>query len=291
MPRIVIFGANGGLANIFANILAKKGLPPIGVCRRSLDNGLNWSKIYETEFIDQSFGIIPEISRAEIIINTMSSIDLNLCESNPQYAYDSNVATSQALVRNVISSSLVNPYTVHISTDNVYSNRGYSSEVQVSCQNNYALSKLSGEIPIRCVGNHLILRTNYLARGIVKDNYCDWVFKSIKSNRYVNLYEDIKFNPTTAQNILENILFGFEAGINGTFNIGSQTGWSKSNFFLEVAGKVDPTFKNYSLIKCPQVNLRRPLDMRMSVKAAKTAGFRILNSYETINKLIEDFDE
>lgn len=283
MVRCLVLGAKGVLANCLAIELNNMGLNVFGVSRSPTYDAKHYKKIITSDYTVANLITILELERPDIVINTVAEINLLKCQNDFKSAYDANVRIIDNISRAILHAKHTF-YTVHISTDNVYSKEGLSDESEARCVNNYAFSKLMGEIVIQNIPV-LILRTNFLVATAKGTTYFDWVLNTIHSPKKIKLYSDIKFNPTSAQNMAKNIMLGYQSSIYGTFNLGCNSVFTKAAFHLLISSAYKPLFK-YDLVKCPQADCPRPLDMSMSNEAAISAGFKILEQDELIDNLL-----
>ena len=283
MARCLIFGSSGVLANCLASEFVHLGIEVLGVRRSYFERKSIFKAQSICDYKPQSIAEIINKTSPQFIVNTVAEINLEKCQSDYQRAFKANIEVPMNLTA-AMQMCNVQPYLIHISTDNVYSHKGFSTENETLCLNNYAFSKLMGEAAF-ADSEALIIRTNYLAKTQTENTYLDWVLKSIQSNRKVNLYSDVKFNATSVANIAENILIGMENKSKGTVNLGSKGSWTKANFYLAASSMYGVEF-NFSLSKCPQTLVPRPLDMRMNTERAQNLGFKILNKYDVLDACI-----
>lgn len=286
MDKIIIFGANGCLANHLTVFYKSKGIKTIGVSRNQTFTNNKFDMLLTCDYSVESMREILCSINPSILINTIAETDLVKCETNMNLAYLANVSVAERLAHAVETSPNLNlPYMVQISTDNVYSSVGYSSEEQTTLLNNYALTKYVGEYPFSRFPNSIILRTNYLASNVQKKSLLDWMLDAIHHNKKVDLYQDVFFNPTTPENIAKNILIAFKRRVLGVVNIGCRHGWSKADLFIELSRKLNSSIQNISYSNCPQFEVRRPLDMRMNTAKAKQYGLEILENGSVLENL------
>lgn len=288
MDKIIIFGANGCLANHLSAFYKSKGIKTIGVSRNQNFKSHNFDVLLTSDYSVASMQAILCKTNPSILINTIAETDLVRCEADMKLAYLANVSMPEKLAHAVETSPNLNlPYMVQISTDNVYSKVGYSSEEQTSILNNYALTKYIGEYPFSRLPNSIIVRTNYLASSVHKKTLLDWMLDAIRHNKKVNLYQDVYFNPTIPENIAKNILIACKRRVLGIVNIGCRHGWSKADLFIELSEKLNSNLQNISYSNCPQLEVRRPLDMRMDTAKARRYGIEILENSSVLENISE----
>ena len=118
---------------------------------------------------------------------------------------------------------------IHIS-DHVYSGLGPHTEKNIKPVNNYAKSKLKAERYLSDV-NSCILRTNFFGFSKAKKSFTDWIYQSVKLNKKIFLFKNIKFNPLRIQNLCQIINHLITKKFyRGTYNLGSRNSLSKAEF-------------------------------------------------------------
>ena len=283
MDRCLILGSSGVLANCLASEFLKSGIEVFGMRRSCHEIKSNFKKEITGNYKPESIAAVIEQTCPDFIVNTVAETNLETCQKDHNLAFKANIEIPMNLVA-AIKTLRKKPYLVHISTDNVYSKTGYSTENETNCLNNYAFSKLMGEVALNGI-NALIIRTNYLAKTRRNKTYLDWVLKSIAAQEEVILFSDVQFNATSVDNIAENILIGMQNKFFGTVNLGSIGSWTKANFHLELSSFLGSDLK-FSLSKCPQNLVKRPLDMRMNTVRAEDLGMKLLTQSDVLDASI-----
>lgn len=279
--NILILGSNGRLGTYLRKYLKERKINFIGHNRKNNDliftNFIKQKDIYDyLDFIDP-----------DIIINLIAITSIEYSEKNPSKAFFVN-----ALIPKYISNWVSlhkDKHMIQISTDHVYDNKSKSKESQINLKNVYATTKFLGDL--NCSKkNTTILRTNFfdLTSDYSKPSLCDWIYEAVLNKKYVNLYEDVYFNPlhiSTLCNYLEKII---RKPLHGTFNIGARDSISKYEFGYRIIKKFNLN-TNY-IIKSRYTNnnnIYRPLNMRTNVskffKTYKPMNIPII--YKEIDKL------
>ena len=289
MARILILGASGTLAAGLSHEFLEHGHEVFGISRSEREPQNAYTSILACDY--SVGGLLDVISKVFpiLIVNTVAEINLEECQKNISIAYQANVQIGINLVE-AVSYLNKNIYLVQISSDNVYSDPGFSREDQVKCVNNYGYTKLIGELPFN-KKNSLVLRTNYLTQTNSRNTYFDWVCYSLKNKKKVQLFNDLYFNATSIENIAQNICHCFDNKIAGTFNLGIDGSWSKADFYLTVAQLVSADIDidiDYDLLACPQADVPRSIDMRMDTSKAKQNGFKILKPKELLETILSE---
>ena len=175
---------------------------------------------------------------------------------------------------------------IHISTDHVYSGLGPHTEKNIKPVNNYAKSKLKAERYLSDV-NSCILRTNFFGFSKAKKSFTDWIYQSVKLNKKIFLFKNIKFNPLRIQNLCQIINHLITKKFyRGTYNLGSRNSLSKAEFAKIFIRQIKKNYKNYEEINFNQnFPAKRSLDMTMNIKKfEKKFQYKLPNLLDEIKK-------
>lgn len=228
------------------------------------------------------------------VFNTAAMTDVEACNDRSKQAFESNSQLPSALS---VLCQRMNIHFTHISTDQVYSGAGLSSESDTAPLNIYGLSKLSGD-RVAHHNNALVLRTNYLGRSDVEGrlSLSDWAVGAYKHREQISLFDNIYFNPVSKAHLVRFLLSSLTLNITGIYNLGSKTGISKGLLISNLMSILEldnpnARFSSYNFEdsnKGPFVALR-PLDMRMGIE--KTIADFAYWSPPTIEQTIEEIAE
>ena len=284
LKRVIIFGAYGLLGSYLSNYLNNDGF---NIFRqgRSIQAEYTLDPLSESEvasFIDHV--------KPTTIINLNALTDVDLCEKDPKQCYLANEKTIEIIVQNIKANKV---HLIHISSDQVYSDKGPHVEENAKPINAYSRSKFNSELIANKVDS-TILRTNFVGKSFknYKLSFTDWLIKSFLANKEINLFNDIKFSPVHQSFLGKVISESIKREIKGLFNIGSKDSLSKSDFALNLAKSLEFKFTNYNLISSKLVERAaiRPSDM--SLNTTKFNKFFKINSplmSETINLVKIDY--
>jgi len=262
MKKIIILGSSGFLSqNLFLDLKNKFEITMIG--RKSFDIKLNYNN--KSELIE-----ILNKKKYDVIINCVGLTDVDKCEKNVNLAYKVNVEFTKNIVE-AIKSSKYSVHLIHLSTDHIYSKRGYSNENDLNIRNNYAETKLLGEIYASSTKS-TILRTNFFGKSKhkYKKSLSDWIINSLKMKKKIYVFKDIYFNPISLLTLSKIIDIVINKKITGIYNIGCKEGLSKSQFAYKVAKYHN--LNHRLLIKENSkkfLKVSRPKDMRMNCQKFK----------------------
>lgn len=207
--------------------------------------------------------------KPDVIINLVALTNVDKCEKNPNLSYRINVKPVENIVK-WMQLGKSKCHLVHLSTDHLYDGEGPHTEDDISLVNYYAYSKYLAELTAMQVGAS-ILRTNFFGKGRVKRraSFTDWIYSAISSGMRLNTYDDIFFNPISMQTLVKVIEFFSKEKKSGTYNVGSRSGMSKSNFiqvFTKCVGGNLALLNSGSYDEFNLSEVRRPKDMTMNIK-------------------------
>ena len=209
-------------------------------------------------------------NKPNVVINCVAGMDVDLCNKDFIYAYNSNVLT----VKNIASSLnelKIKCLFVHISTDQVYDSKKASSEKNTNPSNNYGYTKFLSEKEAVKFKKTLILRTNFYgkSKSINRKSFSDYIIYNLKKNKKIKLPMNIFFNPVHLSFLNTTILKLIKKKATGVFNIGSKDCISKFNFGVEVANKFNLNKKNIIKYKSQFKKNNRPLNTFMHTNKLK----------------------
>ena len=232
---------------------------------------------------ENRFNFLLKKYKPNLIINTISNINVDECEKNFQKCYFDNIITSKIISR---VSAKFKIKQIYISTDQVYSGKGPHKEFNIKPLNNYGVSKICAENFV-LKNKGVVLRVNFLQKDRKKRTLQDKIIYS--NNKSFVLFENIYFTPlhiSTLIDIITKNLFKFKTGI---YNIGSKDKISKANFILKLL-KILNIKKNLVIKKYPNQIIPRPLDMTMnSNKIKRDLKVKFYDINPEIMKLANDY--
>lgn len=280
MKKILITGSNGLLGQNLVNELLKKGTYIIyGVSR-----GENRIKNIERfTYFNVDLTNKKEVSdlinkiNPQFIIHTAAMTNVDTCQLNKEACDRINVKAVKYLVD---LCELKDIHLIHLSTDFIFDGeKGYYKESdRPNPINYYGLSKLRSENIIKDSNiKYTILRT-ILVFGItieLKNNIVLWVKNSIENMQQINVVTDQLRMPTFVDDLVYACLYVVDNGVEGAFNVSSNTLLSIYDMAIEIANTfhLDKSYINpipTSLLKQPA---KRPL---------KT-GFDLSKSFSQLN--------
>jgi len=288
MNKILITGSNGLLGqNLVKKLQEKHSHIIYGVSRgkNRIKNNKNFT-YFDVDLTDKE-EIVKLISKVkpQFIINTAAMTNVDTCELNKEACDKINVDAVKYLVE---LCELNDIHLIHLSTDFIFDGeKGYYKESdKPNPVNYYGLSKLRSEEVIQNSNiKNTILRT-ILVFGLtaeLKNNIVLWVKNNIENKQQINVVIDQLRMPTFVDDLVYACLYAIENGVEGVFNVSSNTLMSIYDMATEIANcfHLDKSFINpipTSLLKQPA---KRPL---------KT-GFDLKKSFSQLNLPPHSFSE
>jgi dTDP-4-dehydrorhamnose reductase len=220
----------------------------------------------------------------DVIINCAGLSSVEDCELNYKKALRLNYSIPKNLNNFCIKE---NKYLIHFSTDHLYDSFN-NTENDVKLLNNYAKSKFRGEKTVD-ISKFLVLRINFFGHYKKKKGLLNWIYKSNKSKKIINLYNNIFFSPLYIKTVFEILLKIIKLRKAGIYNFGSNNGISKSEFAKFVI-KLKKFKINYKEVRYENKKnlIKRPKNMIMNVKKfEKTFKLKLPNIKKEIYKINE----
>jgi len=229
----------------------------------------------------------------QILINAAGYTDVDGCESNPNQAYLVNAKIVDNIAKSIEANSL-DTHFIHISTDHFYDKKEGSFEDEIILQNYYAYSKFLGDIFASRIDS-TVLRTNFFGHNpkFKEKGFTGWIFKSLVSQKKINGFDDIYFNPLSLNTLADLINQVIKVKPFGVFNLGSLEGMSKLEFILTFATKLGYSKDLINAIpfnKGDKVQANRPMSMIMNCKKIQNKlNINLPTLSEEIDKVIESY--
>jgi dTDP-4-dehydrorhamnose reductase len=284
--KIIVIGYSGFFGSYLCNFFSNKNIEFIKVGRRP-----NADCVVEINNILEITKLLNYL-KPDYIINLAAATNVDECQSNVKISFKTNT-----LIPFVISSAIKNSkndltHFLHLSTDQVYSGEGNHIEDEVAPVNIYGLSKLEGEMSISNK-NSCILRTNFFGKSLIdKESYTDWIVNSLKFQKKITIYDDVKFNALHVSTLCDLIVKFLIINLKGTFNIGCTNSISKSDFALKLASEIGLSHHSASrgFIVDNKNLANRPKDMSMNIRKIETKlNIKMPFIDEEINKCAKDY--
>ena len=227
----------------------------------------------------------------DLLIHCAALINIDLCEKEPEIAYQANVKTTE----NLGKFSPKNTKFVYISTDQVYGDLDIRSEKKSNLLplNQYGTTKLQGEQKIENLcEDHIILRTNIFGWNVKpnRESSAEWMYKCLRKGEILSLFTDYFFSPIYTRFLGEIILQLVEKNFSGIINIGSPIPCSKYEFAFKLCEKFG--FDKSLLCKGSISNFsflaKRPKNLSLNTEKISSLGINVPDYKESINYFFEN---
>tara|TARA_Y100000389_G_scaffold130765_1_gene128173 strand:- start:481 stop:1320 length:840 start_codon:yes stop_codon:yes gene_type:complete len=276
MKKILILGSNGSLGSYLVRTLLNRKFKVYAQTRRKKSKYFCDFKNFE------NFNILVKKINPEIIINTISNTDVDLCENNFEKCFEDNILTSK-IISEICGKKKIKQ--IYISSDQVYSGRGPHKEPNPLPLNNYGLSKLLAE-KFTLKNNGTVLRVNFIFKHKKMKNFNDQVLLS--GQKKFLLFKNIFFSPlhiSTLSEFISKNIFKLNSGI---YNIGSYNKISKSNFIKQLT-RITKIKKEFIIANYSNKKIKRPLDMSMNIDKVSKLSRLNYNVNDEIFKLANEY--
>jgi dTDP-4-dehydrorhamnose reductase len=206
-------------------------------------------------------------SDIDIVINTIGLTSVEVCQENPNFAYETNVKTISNIANFCKDNNIK---LVHISTDHLFDGTQsyYSEEDKPVPINVYARTKSEAEqLVMNVYPDTLVIRTNFFGNGTnYRQSFSDTILEALQNNQEIELFNDVFFTPILIDELVKKVHQLISIKATGIFNVVGNERLSKYEFGLQLA-KVFGL--NNTLIKPISISDRqglvaRPRDMSLS---------------------------
>lgn len=288
MKRIYITGAAGMLGSNMAYLLRNR-YEITGVDKvffRAEDIRCEQFDLLDFEALKESI----LRSSPDVLIHTAALINVDLCEEEPDLAYQLNTELTAFLAE---LCEEISCHMVYISTDAVFDGgeeRLYSEEDVTNPINQYGKTKLLGEEYV-LKHKHLVVRTNIYGFNVQnKNSFGEWIYKSLQQGETLHMFTDIDFSPILVNDLTEVIVKLLEQDIHGLFHVCASGSISKYDFgkymqrvFSLPDGNIQKSVSDHFPFKA-----KRSKHMGMSnQKVKEVLGITIATSIESVEKFFK----
>lgn len=202
----------------------------------------------------------------DILLHAAGMTNIEECEQNEYRAYLSNVIATKNLAK---ACAALNIKFVFISTDQVLKDGDSSLEDDLGFPKNvYSKTKIEAEYEaLRYNQDCLILRTNFYAWGhTYRKSFLDFIVDNLRAKKEVTLFDDVKFNPLSANTLLSYVERLVDNSAVGVFNLSGDEQLSKYEFGLLTAEvfNLDKSYIKKGRLSDTSGKAKRPFNMTMS---------------------------
>ena len=271
LKKILITGSNGLLGSNLVQFFTH--LPGYNVFltsqRPSVNQGVGFftqGDLLEKPFVDNLFSSI----RPDIVINTVSLVNVDQCEEQPDLANQITVQTAENIA---LASNQNNCRLIYISTDHLFDGKKsfYSEDDSPNPVNMYGKTKLQAERKTqKYAPESVIVRTNFFGWSPLghAPTFGEWVFNNLKEQKPMTLFTDYYFSPIEITFLAEAIQNVATSDFSGIINIAGSERCSKYEFgmkFAQICG-FNPSQINPSKITQNSFKTPRQQDLSLSVE-------------------------
>lgn len=269
--KILIAGSNGFLGSNLVRYFSR--IPDFQVYATShRPNEISGiTEFYRGDLLDDSFveTIFAKI-RPDIVINTVSLVNLDLCEEQPSLSHQTTVVTAENIAK---AAQRQESRLIYISTDHLFegTRQLYTEEDVPSPINVYGRTKrIAEEKCLLFSRSPSIIRTNFFGwspAGHVQ-TFGEWVYSSLIEQKPMNLFNDYYFTPievTCLAMALEEVI---RSSFSGILNIVGSERCSKYKFGMELASVfgLDPSPIHECTVSTAMFRAPRQKDLSLSTR-------------------------
>jgi dTDP-4-dehydrorhamnose reductase len=271
MIKILIIGSNGFLGSNLVRHFSQKSKYRVFSTsqKRSVYLKLNdfiQGNLLDPPFVDRLFSTI----QPDLVINTVSLVNVDQCEENPDLANAITVDTAENVAQ---ASERYGCRLIYISTDHLFDGKKsmYIEEDIPAPVNVYGKTKLLAEVrTLEHVTDPVIVRTNFFGWSPPGHlpTFGEWMYNNLKEQKPMNLFNDYYFTPIEVTYLADAIQTVAESDFSGIINIAGSERCSKYEFGIELA-KIcgfDPSPIHRTKIAPDSFKAPRQQDLSLSVE-------------------------
>jgi len=217
MRRILITGASGMLGATLAKVFFKEFLV-FGTGNSEFNTAqFNYKRF---DLSSSNYDELISWSNPDVILHCGALTNGNLCEENPNMAFDINGVS----LHKFLNATDKNVKIIYISTDAVFPSSLHLAKESdcVFPENVYVKSKELGEFFLTSSSERkfTIIRTTIVGLNLnkQKSGFVEWIINTAKSNQELGLFKDVLFTPISIWDLATEIIFLIK-----TNNINSET--------------------------------------------------------------------
>jgi len=218
-------------------------------------------------------GVIGQLldqTKPEVIINAAAIAILDICEANPELAYQMNAVFPGELA---VEAARRGIQMVHFSTDAIFDGTTgcYTETDKPNPINHYAYTKLVGEQAVLGVyPQALIARVNFYGwslRG--QRSLAEYFFYSLSKGEPVKGFVDVMFCPLMVNDLIDILLLMIEKKLSGIYHVVSSECLNKYDFCCMLARRFGFDEKLISPVSWLEGGLRASRSTNLTMSSAK----------------------
>ncbi len=287
--RILITGTNGMLGSNTAKFYSEKENTELLLTAKSKNANNYDSLICDITDRDSVKKTVLDFY-PDYVINTAAFTNVDLCESEKETAWKTNVKAVEYLSD---ACRVIDAHLIHISTDYIFDGKKgpYSENDTPNPLGYYGRTKLASENVLKTSGiKYTILRTNVLY-GVSENGKADfvcWVIKNLSEGNKINIVTDQYNNPTFVDDLISGINKVIEFNKSGIFNIGGREFLSRYKFTNMIADYFNLNKNLINPILTKDLNQKAPRPLKsglITLKAETQLGYKphtVIESFEKI---------
>ncbi|MDP2652778.1 MAG: SDR family oxidoreductase [Candidatus Omnitrophota bacterium] len=230
----------------------------------------------------------------QVLVHTAALTNVDVCEEQPQKAFDANVRVTQILVGAI---GALPARLVHLSTDLVFDGaKGrYKENDPVAPLNVYARTKLEAEGAALKNSRALVARTNIFGWNVQnKRSLAEWVIDELSHKRRIKGFTDAVFSSIYTMDLADLLRAAWERELTGVYHVASSTAMNKYDFACRVA---DLFGLDKSLIEPSRVGdfafkAKRAKDLSLDTsKLARALGRPVPTMEESLQRFRKDAEQ
>ena len=272
--RILITGSNGLLGSNLVRYFSSDNRYEVFSTSLSpsytsqIDNFIR-GDLMDAIFVDH---LISDI-KPDVIINTVSLVNIDKCEDDPRLAHLLTVKTAENVAK---SDRLTGTRLIYISTDHLFngSKSCYSENDRPEPVNVYGKVKLEAESKTYDIHpDTAIIRTNFYGWSHIHHppTFGEWVFNSLDQRIPITLFTDYYFTPIEVTYLAEALEKVINSELTGIINIAGSQRCSKYEFGIALADifRMDSVLIRKGQVEATSFKVRRQKDLSLSTEKFK----------------------